>query len=162
MERHTLQLLRDADRKEFWYVSNESHRAPRTFDDKAGGKHFAPRWGSLALLQLAVQARAVHLEPVRVELRDVSRLRLPDEIADSVNEAIVEALRAGELDTAQSLLEGPGGPYVVLSVELESEDGAQIVVERFGGFEVTERAPVQTDEPLRALVSAASKLLSIS
>lgn len=161
MERHTLQLLRDADRKEFWYVSNDSHLAPRAFDDKAGGKHFAPRWGSLALLQLAVQARAVHLEPRRVELRDVSRLPLAGEIAESANEAIVEALQAGDLDTAQSLLEGPGGPYVVLSVELESED-TQIVVERFGGFEVTERAPVRTDEPLRALVSAASTLLSIS
>lgn len=162
MERHTLQLLRDADRKEFWYVNNDSHRAPRTFDDMAGGKHFAPRWGSLALLQLAVQARAVHLEPQRVDLRDVSRLPLPSDLADARSEAIVDALKEDDLDAAQALLEGPGGPYVVLAVELESEDGAQIVVERFGGFEVTERQSEQTDEPVQALLSAATRLLSIS
>ena len=150
-----MQLVRDADRTKLWYVSNDSHLAPRAFDDKVHGR-FVPRWGSVALLQLAVQARSVHLEPVRVELRDVALLPLPQEIAEAVNESVVEALQAGNVEEAQDLLEGPGGPYVVMSVELESDDGAQIVVERYGGFEVTE------DEPIPALVTAAETLLSIS
>ncbi|GAA2895167.1 hypothetical protein [Microbacterium esteraromaticum] len=150
-----MQLMRDAERTELWYVSNDSHLAPRAFDDKVHG-NFVPRWGSTALLHLAIQARVVHLNPKRVELRDVSLMPLDHEIAERASESIVEALRSDDLDAAEYLLDGPGGPYVVMSVELESEDGARVVVERYGGFEVTE------DEPIPALVSAARTLLSIS
>ncbi|MCD2498516.1 hypothetical protein [Microbacterium nymphoidis] len=136
-------------------MSNDSHLAPRTFDDKAHG-NFVPRWGSTALLHLAIQARAVHLDPMRVELRDVALMPMDHEIAEQASERIVEALRSGDLDAAEDLLDGPGGPYVVMSVELESADGARVVVERYGGFEVTE------DEPIPAFVSAARTLLSIS
>lgn len=149
------QLVRDANRTCVRHERNDYHLAPRTFDDKQRGV-YVPRWGSVALLKLAVQAQAVDLEPVRVSLRDVSMLPLPSETADDANEAIVAALRASDLQAAQGLLDGPGGPYVVLSVELESLDGARVVVERFGGFEATE------DEPIPALLRAAESILSIS
>ena len=151
----TRQLLRDADRTHVWDVPNDAHEAPRTFDDPSKGA-FVPRWGSVALLTLAVQSRAVGLDPSDVALRDSSGLPLQEEDGNSARERVVAALREGDLHAALGHLEGPGGPYTVLDVELSAPDGARIQVGRFGWYEISK------DQPATALLSAASDILSIS
>lgn len=152
----TQQLVRDASRQAMWAVPNAEHRPPRTFDDPEHGT-FVPRWGTLALLKLAVQGRAVDLTPVRIVLRDVARMPLSPEVDEELNETLVDALRRGDLNRAQAVLQdGERAPYDVVEVHLVAEDGARLVVGRYGGFDITE------DEPVDALLDAARSILSIS
>jgi hypothetical protein len=151
----TKQLIRDAARQSFWAVPNTEHRPARTFDDPQAGQ-FVPRWGSAALLKLAVQAQAVHLVPVRVDLRDVAKQPLSPEHEQLQSELLVSALRTGDLVAAQAHLHGERGPYAVVSVTLMADDGTEFAVGRYGTFDTSE------DEPTDALVHAAESILSIS
>lgn len=151
----TKQLLRDAARTSFRAVANVDHRPSRAFDDPAEGT-FAPRWGTSALLKLAVQAQAVHLVPTGVELRDVGRHPLPPELQEQRSELLVAALLSEDLEGAQRLLQGERGPYEVVTVTLLSDDGAEVAVGRFGRFDASQ------EEPVEALVHAAESILSIS
>lgn len=149
------QLLRDADRRDVWVVPNAEHRASRSFDDPEHGT-YVPRWGSLALLRVAVQAQAVGLHAIDVILRDVAGMPLEQVLIETCVEDVLAAVHAGDLDSAQTALLADRGPYTVEAVELRSSEGARVVVSRYGGFDET------NEEPERALLAAAKSLLHIS
>ena len=152
---NTLQLMRDANKRTVWAVPNADHLPPRSFDEPASG-HYVPRWGTVALLKLAAQAKHVGLTVTDVTFRDTAQLPLLPEEAEHLSEEMVAALRAEDFDWAQRLLEGDRGPYTVVGVHLLAEDGGRFVVGRFGGVEVSD------DEPVSPLVAAAESILNLS